>query len=74
MPNYSVSMGTLNGMILKMYQVLEPYDTLTRANDNVSGVLNQVKDILARFETMKSQEIMVVDNYGRAHSAAIATS
>ena len=73
-PNYSVSTGTLNGAILKMFQVIEPYDTLTRSNDNISGVINQVKDILARFETMKSQEIMVVDNYGRAHSAAIATS
>lgn len=73
-PNYSVSTGTINGTILKMFQVIEPYDTLTRSNDNISGVINQVKDILAKFETMKSQEIMVIDNYGRAHSAAIATS
>ena len=73
-PGFSKTLGTLNGMILKMYQALEPYDTLTRESDNVSGVINQLKDLIARFETLKSKEIMVVDNYGRAHSAPIATS
>jgi hypothetical protein len=67
-------MGTLNGMILKMYQMLEPYDTLTRDDNKVSGVINKLKDLIARFEVMKSQEILVVDDYGRAQSAPIATS
>lgn len=72
-PDYSKTMGTLNGMILQMYQIIEPYDKLTRSNDNVSGVINQVKDIIARFESLKSREVVVVDDYGRAHSASIAT-
>lgn len=70
---FSKNMGTLNGMILKMYQMIEPYDTLTRDSDNVSGTINQVKDVIARFNDMKSRESMIVDNYGRARSAPIAT-
>ena len=72
--DFSTKMGTLNGMILKMYQMLEPYDTLTRDDNKVSGVINKLKDLIARFEVMKSQEILVVDDYGRAQSAPIATS
>ena len=72
-PTYSQKEGTLNGMILKMYQTIEPNDSLTRDDGTVNGAINKLKDIIARFDIMKSRELLLVDDYGRVHSSPIAT-
>ena len=51
--------------------MLEPGDKLTREDDSIAGVMNQVKDILLRFDTMKSNRLLVVDSYGRVQSAEL---
>ncbi len=68
---YARDVSTLNGMILKMVQKLELGDNLTRDNSSVSGVINQVKDKIARFGRMRSQQITIIDDNGRLQSAAI---
>ena len=69
---YARDVSTLNGMILKMVQKLELGDNLTRDNSSVSGVINQVKDKIARFGRMRSQQITIIDDNGRLQSAAIS--
>lgn len=72
-PGYSTTMGTLNGMILKAFQTLEPYDDLTRDSNTVAGGINQIKDTIAKFSTLIPRQFTIVDNYGRIQSAPIST-
>ena len=69
LPNYSVNTNTLNGMLIRIHQLLEPNDTLTRSSENVSGIMNQMKDLLASFSITKAREFVIVDDYGRYHNA-----
>jgi len=69
LPNYSVNTNTLNGMLIKIHQLLEINDNLTRSSENLSGLMNQLKDLLASFSIVKSREFMIVDDYGRYHNA-----
>ena len=71
LPNYSVNTNTLNGMLLKIHQMLELNDTLTRSDDNLNGLMNQLKDLLAGFKITKAREIVIVDDYGRYHNAPL---
>lgn len=71
---YATKMNTINGMILQLNKMLEPGDRLTRDLDTVSGSLNVLRDTIARFSTMKSGEAVIIDMYGRIHSAPLFTS
>lgn len=71
---YATSTNTINGMILTMNQMLEPNDNLTREDDSLSGVLNQVKDFIRRFGCMKSNKILVIDSYGRIRTAEVTAN
>jgi len=71
LPNYSVNTNTLNGMLLKIHQMLELNDTLTRSDDNLNGLMNQLRDLLAGFKITKAREIVIVDDYGRYHNAPL---
>ena len=72
LPYYALSTSTINGLILRNTKIIEdnPY---TRELDMVTGALNKVKDLIARFNRIKSQELTIVDNAGRIHSAQLDT-
>lgn len=64
---------TMHGLILRINQLLETYDNDTRDITTVKGCVNQLNDIIARFDEMKSGNFVLVDEYGRMHSAGWTT-
>lgn len=66
------SLNTIHGLILEINKILERNDSLTRDNTTVQGTLNELNDIIARFDKLNPSEIVVVDSYGRMHSAPIS--
>jgi len=73
-PLYADSESTLNGMILKMYQTLEPDDINIRDTNTVAGSINKMKDLIAGFNSLVSRQLVIVDDAGRIHSSAISTA
>lgn len=73
-PLYANSDSTLNGMILKMYQTLEPDDINIRDTNTVAGSINKMKDLIAGFNSLVSRQLVIVDDAGRIHSSAISTA
>ena len=69
LPNYSVNTNTLNGMLIKIHQLLELDDKTTRSSENLSGLMNQLRDLLSSFVINKNRELVIIDDYGRYHSA-----
>ena len=72
LPYYAVDKSTINGLILRNTRLIAE-DIYTRDLDLVSGALNTVKDLIARFNRIRSQELTIVDNAGRIHSAPLDT-
>ena len=66
------SLNTIHGLILEINKILERDDSLTRDNTTVQGTLNELNDIIAKFDKLNPSEIVVVDSYGRIHSAPIS--
>jgi hypothetical protein len=67
---------TLHGQILKLNQIYSDalVDSETRDDDTIVGNINRLNDIIAKFAELVPGEIMVVDEYGRMHSAGYTTS
>lgn len=63
------TINTMHGMLLKMRSILEYGDEDTRDLRTVQGALNTLADKIAQLSTLKPGEILVVDDYGRLHSA-----
>lgn len=74
LPNYAIDTSTINGLILQTEHILESGDRLTRDDTTVAGGLNKVRDIIARFNKMRSNELTIIDAAGRVHSAPVATN
>jgi hypothetical protein len=66
---FAKNLNTQNGLILKTNKILEYNDDLTRDTRTVNGCVNYLQDIIARFHKMIPGQVMVVDSYGRLHSA-----
>ena len=71
--NYAIDKSTINGLLLDSYNLMEFKDTLTRDKTKVTGSLNKINDILARFNKMKSRQLTLIDDAGRVHSAPVYT-
>lgn len=74
LPNYAIDTSTINGIILDTVETLSAGDRLTRDDTLVAGGLNKVRDIIARFNRIKSREMTIIDDMGRVHSAPIDTT
>lgn len=68
-PNLARTDNTIHGLILRINQVLETGNTGTRDINTVQGALNRLNDLIARIDKMKSGDFVLVDEYGRLHSA-----
>ena len=66
---------TLHGQILKFNHIYSDalIDSETRDDDTVVGNINRLNDIIAKFAELVPGEIIVVDEYGRMHSAGYTT-
>ena len=56
-------------MILKMNQVIDSEDTDTRDLKTIQGALNTFNDWISHLGKLDSQDLVIVDNYGRLTSA-----
>lgn len=57
--------NTVHGIILRINEILENNDTLTRELDNVQGTLNRLKDLVVGFGNIKPDKILGTDGNGR---------
>jgi hypothetical protein len=73
MPNYAITNTTINGLFLDIVRSLEKNDRLTRDDTIVAGSVNKLRDILARFNHMRSRELVLIDDVGRVHSTPVET-
>ena len=68
------TINTMHGMLLKMRSILEYDDQDTRDLRTVQGALNTLADKIAQFSTFTTGQIVIVDAYGRLHSAALSST
>jgi len=66
---YARDKNTLNGLLLETHKLFGADDT--RDTDTVHGAINTLKDLTNNFATVKAGETVVIDDYGRMHSAPI---
>lgn len=66
---FARGLNTIHGLILKINQILLTDDKLTRDRTTIQGTLNVLNDIIARFDKMKPQHLLMVDEYGRVQSS-----
>lgn len=66
---YARDKNTLNGLLLETHKLFGADDT--RDTDTVHGAINTLKDLTNNFATVKAGETVVIDHYGRIHSAPI---
>ena len=64
--------NTIHGLILNLNAILENGDTLTREYNSVQGVINQVKDIIAKFGQIENNKVLISDKYGRVTTATLS--
>lgn len=67
--DFARKLNTIHGMILKMNQVIDSEDTDTRDLQTIQGALNTFNDWISHLGKLDSQDIVIVDNYGRLTSA-----
>lgn len=74
LPGFGDKITTLHGLLLKLYENIDPSDKLTRDNQTSRGTINLINDLMNRFAALAPGELTVVDSYGRMHSANQSTS
>ena len=67
--DFARKLNTIHGLILKMNQVIDSEDTDTRDLKTIQGALNTFNDWISHLGKLDSQDIVIVDNYGRLTSA-----
>ena len=67
--DFARNLNTMHGMLLKTKAMLDYENEDTRDIRTVQGALNTLADKIAQFSTWTPGEVLVVDNYGRLHSA-----
>ena len=69
MKGFARNLNTIHGLILRINQLLETGDTLTRDRTTIQGTLNTLNDLIARFDKMKPGHFTIIDEYGRVQSS-----
>ena len=67
--DFARKLNTIHGLILKMNQVIDSEDTDTRDLQTIQGALNTFNDWISHLGKLDSQDLVIVDNYGRLTSA-----
>lgn len=74
LPEFARNMNTLHGMVLKMNQFLEIDNRDIRDENTITGGINKLKDLFAKFDKMVPSSISVADEYGRLTTAKLDTN
>ena len=64
-PGFARDVNTMHGLLLKINNFLEFEDEHTRKPNVVSGIVNQLKDLLTNIGELKPKTLTSIDNYGR---------
>lgn len=72
--DFARNLNTMHGLILKINQTLLSGDKLTRDDTTVQGVINKMRDLVARFDNLTPERMMIVDEYGRVVGSAWDTN
>ena len=70
---FADKLTTIHGLLLELYKQYNPNDKLTRDTSTMRGAINQINDLMNRFNKMVPGEILLVDEYGCVHSAPSST-
>ena len=70
---FARSMNTIHGLILEINKIMEFENKKTRELDTIQGCINRLQDIIFKFDQLVPGTFMIVDAYGRAHSADYTT-
>lgn len=65
LPNFGKTLNTINGLILKMNQMLEWDNKLTRDTSTAQGCINMLNDIIGKFGAMRPADLLITDSRGR---------
>ena len=65
---FSRTLNTINGLILKINNILKSDDNFTRDNKTIQGCINQINDIINRIDILKPSCFIGVDEYGHMTS------
>jgi hypothetical protein len=71
LPEFARYLNTIHGLLLKINQVLNTGDTLTRDTRTVQGALNTLNDIFVKFDKLEANKILMTDSFGRINSAGL---
>lgn len=71
---FARTLNTIHGLILQINNILLTNDSHTRDPYTVQGSINILNDIIAKFDIIAPDQIMIVDDYGRIHSAPYTTA
>lgn len=70
---FARTLNTINGLILKINNIMKFDDTLTRDNKTVQGCINMINDIINTIDTLKPNHIIAVNEFGHMTSMAAET-
>lgn len=66
--DFARKLNTIHGLIIKINQIMKFDDELTRDTATVQGCINQLKDIINKFDSLKPNKIAVINKYGKIAS------
>ena len=71
---FSRTLNTINGLIVKLNQVFDFDNTLTRDRSTIQGMMNTINDVINDFGELNPGEFTIIDEYGRIKSAKMLTT
>lgn len=66
---FARELNTIHGLILEINRLLLTNDIHTRDSYTIQGAINVINDIIDKFEIIAPGQFVIVDDYGRVHSA-----
>ena len=66
---FARELNTIHGLILQINKLLLTNDIHTRDSYTLQGALNVINDIIDKFEIIAPGQFVIIDDYGRVHSA-----
>ena len=74
LPGFADKISTLHGLLLRLHNYLNEKDDLTRDTTTARGTVNLFNDLIQRFSALVPGQFVIVDDYGRMHSAQHSTA
>ena len=68
---FSRTLNTINGLILKINQIIKFDDKITRDTSTVQGCINKLNDIIWKFDQLTPNNLAIVNESGQITSASL---